>query len=142
MYQKDFILRMIEMFGELLAGIMALINKKEYKKAQEKIGRLFSDILREDAAFFEKLDTTKLTSELIDSHNYTNGHLEILAELLNAEAELNFAQGLNEKALTYSVKSLYIFEYIDAEQKTYSLERINKIETIRKRIDILSKAGN
>jgi hypothetical protein len=142
MYQKDFILRMIEMFGELLAGIMALINKKEYKKAQEKIGRLYSDILREDAAYFDNLDATKLTSELIDSHNYTNGHLEILAELLNAEAELNFAQGLNEKALTYSVKSLYIFEYIDAEQKTYSLERINKIETIRKRIDILSKADN
>ena len=36
MYQKDYILRMIEMLGDLIAGIFGLIRKGEYSKACRK----------------------------------------------------------------------------------------------------------
>ncbi|HKK43497.1 MAG TPA: hypothetical protein VJ963_13865, partial [Bacteroidales bacterium] len=71
-------------------------------------------------------------------HNYTNNHLEILAELFNAEAELSLARGNNKACLEYSGKSLILFEFVDAEQKLYSLDRINKMEHIRKRIEKVS----
>ncbi len=32
MYQKDYILRMIEMLGDLIAGIFGLIRKGEYSR--------------------------------------------------------------------------------------------------------------
>lgn len=138
MYQRDFILRMVEMFGEMLAGIMGFIRKGDYNKASQQIGRAYNDILREDASFFTSIPENELTHKLLESHNYTNGHLEILAELLNAEAELNLARGDKSESLTFFRKSLLLFEFVDDEQKTYSLVRINKIETIRKRIDSLS----
>jgi hypothetical protein len=137
MYQKDYILRMIEMFGELLTGIFGLIKKGEYKRASEQIGRVYYNILKEDASFFRTITEENLTHKLLQEHNYTNGHLEILAELFNAEAELNLAQENKSESIEYSRKSLILFEFVDVEQKTYSLERINKMKSIRKRIEIL-----
>jgi len=137
MYQKDYILRMIEMLGELLTGIFRLIKKGEYRRASEQIGRIYYSILKEDAAFFRTIPEADLTHKLLYEHNYTNSHLEILAELFNAEAELTFAQGKKSESIEYSRKSLMLFEFIDADQKTYSLERINKMESIRKRIENL-----
>jgi len=40
MYQKDYILRMIEMPGDLVAGIPDLIKKGDTGQASEKLTRL------------------------------------------------------------------------------------------------------
>ncbi len=137
MYQKDYILRMIKMLGELIAGILGMIKKGEFRKASEQLGTIYYDMLKEDAAFFRTIPAGELTHKLIAEHNYTNGHLEILAELFNAEAELELAQGNRTGSLDYSGKSLVLFEFIDKEEKTYSVERFNKMERIRMRIETL-----
>jgi hypothetical protein len=140
MYNKDYILRMIEMVGELIAAILGKIRKGDYEKASGLISNLYYDVLREDASYFRNLPEENLTRNLMASHNYTNGHLEILAELFNAEAELSLARGQDTECASYSRKSLLIFEFIDAEQRTYSLERINKMEAIRKRIEMVTRS--
>jgi hypothetical protein len=137
MYQKDYILRMIEMLGDLIAAILGLIKKGDYNQASERLGNLYYDMLKEDASFFRAIPEDELTHKLLQDHNYTNGHLEILAELFNAEAGLELAQGNREGSLEYSRKSLILFEFIDAEQKTYTQERINKMVVIRDRIEAL-----
>jgi hypothetical protein len=130
---------MIEMIGDLIAGIPGLVRKGDFNKASEEIGKIYHDVLREDSSFFMKIPEENLTHKLLGEHNYTNGHLEILAELFNAEAELEFARGNKNKSLTLFSKSLILFEFIDNEQKTYSFERIKKIELIRERIGELKK---
>lgn len=135
MYQKDYILRMIEMLGDLLASIFGLIKKGDYKRASENLGKIYYDMLKEDAAFFRAIPADELTHKLLKEHNYTNGHLEILAELFNAEAELDLARGKRSSCLEYSTKSLILFEFIDREQKTYSSERLEKMAAISKRIE-------
>jgi hypothetical protein len=139
MYQKDYILRMIEMIADLIAGILGRIKKGELKQASDELKRIYSDFLRQDSSFFESIPEEELTDKLLQNHNYTNGHLEILAELFNAEAELRLAQDNKSGSLEFSKKSLKIFEFLDNEQKTYSFERINKMEEIRKRIETLQK---
>ncbi len=140
MYQKDYILRMIEMIGDLIAAIRGLIKKGEYKQASDRLSDIYYNVLREDASFFRTIPESDLTNKLLQDHNYTNGHLEILAELFNAEAELCLARDNKSGSLEYSRKSLILFDFIDSEQKTYSEERINKMETIRKRIELLKKS--
>jgi hypothetical protein len=134
MYQKDFILRIIEQLGRLIAGILGLIKKGEYDYAGEQLENLYYEMLQRDASFFTEIPETELTQRLLHDHNYTNGHLEILAELFNVEAELRLAKGYTQECLEYSGKSLKLFEFIDAEYKTYSPDRLNKIKTIRERI--------
>jgi len=135
MYSRDYILRMIEMIGQLIAAILGKIRKGEYDTASHHLSNLYYDVLKEDAAYFRNLNEKDITSELLKDHEYTNGHLEILGELFNAEAELCLARGDKRGCLDYSRKSLVLLEFVDSEMKTYSLERINKMESIRKRMD-------
>lgn len=100
----------------------------------------YNDYLREDASFFRKIPREDLTCKLLAEHNYTNDHLEILAELFNAEAELQIAMGKSKESLEYSQKALLLFEFIDKELRTYSHERLNKIKIIKNRIsEIISE---
>ena len=137
MYQKDYILRMVEMLGDLIAGILGFIKEGEYKQASEKLTKIYYDMMKEDAGFFRVIPEEDLTFKLLHEHNYTTGHLKILAELFNAEAELALAQGDKSGCLEYSGKSLVLFEFIDAEQRTYSSERLKKMATIKERIKSL-----
>ena len=141
MYQKDYILRMIEMLGDLIAAILGLIKKGDYNQASERLGNIYYDMLKEDASFFRAIPKEELTRKLLKDHNYTNGHFEILAELFNAEAELDLAQGNRAGSLEYFRKSLILFEFIDAEQNTYTQERINKMAAIRGRIEELRNSS-
>jgi hypothetical protein len=140
MYQKDYILRMIEQVGKLIAGILTMIKEGEFSKASEEISDIYSDILQEDAAIFRTLPEDELTNKLLNEHNYSGSHLEILAALFNAEAELELAQGRRTGSLEYFRKSLILYEFIDKEYRTYSAERLNQIESIRKRIAELNKS--
>lgn len=135
MYQKDFVLRMIEMVRDLLLGILGLIKKGDLQKAEDSLDRLYYDFLREDSSFFLSIASEDITGKLLKDHNYNNGHLEILAELFDVEAELELAKGNRKESLEFSQKSLAIFRFLDSEQKTYSFERTGKMDSIRKRID-------
>jgi hypothetical protein len=138
MYQRDYILKMIEMIGDFIAAIMGLIRKGKFEEAEDRLSNLYYNVLKEDAAFFRNLKEEDLTTKLLNDHNYTNNHLEILAELFNTEAELNLARGNYGFCIDFSRKSLILFEFIDTEQRLYSPDRIKKMDNIRKRIDTLN----
>jgi hypothetical protein len=142
MYQKDYILRIIEMIRELIMGILGLIKKGELEKAGDEIDRLYFDFLKEDSAFFMSIPAKDLTKKLLQEHNYTHGHLEILAWLFDADAELEQARGNNKLSLDFSQKSLILFEFIESEQNTYSFEKVEKITALKKRIDLLTADKN
>ena len=136
MYQKDYILRLIEQAAKVLAAILGMIKGGDLHKAAEDLDNFYYDIMKEDAAFFREIPENMLTEKLLHEHNYTNGHLEILAELFSAEAELCLAQNNRAGAVVYSRKALRLFEFIDAEYKTYSQERIDKMEALRERLNV------
>jgi hypothetical protein len=134
MYQKDYLLRMIAMIIKALAELFGLIEKGELKKAAEELESSYTTFLKEDAIFFRNIPAARITDVLLHEHNYTSSHVEILAELFNAEGVLRLAQGDKAGSHEFSEKSLMLFEFIDREYKTYSEERIRKMDEIKKRI--------
>ncbi|HLO57928.1 MAG TPA: hypothetical protein VK179_04250 [Bacteroidales bacterium] len=134
MYQKDYILRMIEMLGELLRAMFGMIKKRQFTQAEESIGEAYLTMLRKDSAFFQEIPADKLTKTLLEDHNYTHQHLEILAELMYAEAELNYARNKISDSLPFYQKSLVLFEFVDDAYRTWSEDRIKKINKIRERL--------
>jgi len=64
MYQKDYILRMIEMLGDLIAGILGLIKKGEFEKAADKLENLYLGMLKEILPF-QGLPIDELTDRLL-----------------------------------------------------------------------------
>lgn len=134
MYQKDYILRMIEMLGDFIAAIFAHIKKKDFEKASELIENSYQTLLRTDASFFYNIPIKELTQTLIAEHNYTNGHLEILSELFLAEAELRFAEQKWRESLSCFEKAKIVIEFLEENSKTLSLHRQSNITLIAKRI--------
>jgi len=134
MYQRDYLLRMIEMLGDLIAGLLGKIRKGEIQQAREEMDRLYTDFLKEDSALFLALPAEKLTDSLLKEHNYTHGHLEILALLFGAEAELAIAERRLKDAIELSEKTIILYNFIATEKKTFSFENEKKVADIRKRI--------
>jgi len=116
-YQKDFVLRMIEMVSDLILGILGLIKKGDLQKAEESLDRLYYDFLKEDSAVFLTMDTENLTEKLLKDHNYNNGHLEILAELFNVEAELELAKGNKKPAWIFRRNLLRSLNFLTMSKK-------------------------
>ncbi len=142
MYQRDFILKMIEMLAELVAGILGLIKKGDFQKASQSIDNAYQDLLKQDAGFFNNIPLSKLTDNLIQEHNFTNGHLEILSKLFYAQAELSFAQNKFSESLEFYKKSLSLSEFVIKESQTFSFEKHSKISSLKNRIAELENGGS
>ncbi len=139
MYQRDFIMRMIEMIAEMIAGILGLIKKGNFQKASQLIEEAYHDYLKQDAAYFNSIPTDQLTDELISKHNYSNGHLEILSNLFYAQAELNYAQNKYSESLQFYQKALLLLEFVLNENQTFSFDKQSKSNLIQNRIAELEK---
>ncbi|MGQ8336581.1 hypothetical protein ACUNWD_08530 [Sunxiuqinia sp. A32] len=141
-YQKDYILRMIEMIGDLIAGILGLIKKGNFQKAGDSIEQAYQDYLKEDAAFFRRISLDDLNQNLIQEHNYTHDHLEILAELFYAEAELLNAQSQTRRSLEFYEKSVKLYQFVIQETETFSIQKNEKVELLQQKIEQLKKRSN
>lgn len=131
---------MIEMLGELIAGILGLIKKGDFQEASQSLENAYQDFLKQDASFFQKIPNEELTTRLLHEHNYTNGHLEILSELFYAQAELLYARGRQNESLDYYERSLTLLDFVVKESRIFSLEKQSRLMALQDRITQL--AGN
>jgi hypothetical protein len=138
MYQKDYILRMIEMMGDLIAAILGLIKKGDHEQAEKMIERGYYELLRRDASYFQLIPKEQLTDKLLSDHDYTNGHLAVLAELFFAEATLNEAQNKLNRSRTNYEKSLVLLEFLEQDDKTWSAKREERKSLLKEKISMLS----
>lgn len=141
MYQKDFLLRMIEMIAELVAGILGLIKKGDYKQASQSLDYAYSNFLKQDASLLQSIPKAELTATLLREHNYNNGHLEILSELFYAQAELFYAQGKQTESLEFYEKSFILLDFITKESETFSLDKQSRLTALQERISELKDSA-
>ena len=139
MFQKDYILRMVEMIGDLIAALLGLIKKGDLDQAEKMLERGYMELLRRDAAFFQIIPKEQLTDTLIREHHYEHGHLTVLAELFFAEATLTETRGKRQYSLVCYEKSLTLLEFLEKEDRTWSEKREERIKLLKTRILELSK---
>ncbi|MBN2273683.1 MAG: hypothetical protein JXR41_08875 [Bacteroidales bacterium] len=134
MYQRDYILRMIEMLAQLIAAILKYIKSGDLSKASQSLQSAYSMVFHDEVPKLRSLPEEGMIDTLLQEYLYTNGHLEMLAELFYADAELLLAEKKIPESLSYYRKSLTLLEYIDKEYKSYSRERQDRIMAVRERL--------
>ena len=134
MYQKDYILRMIEMMAQFIAAILAILRKGNIPESRQMLEAAYHDFLKRDAAFFHGIPEERLTDELMGEHNFTHGHLELLSELFYAEGEVEQAAGNHDLSLTCYQKALKLVQFIADNSDTYSPLREERIALLKGRI--------
>ena len=142
MYQKDYILRMVEMIGDLIAAFLGLLKKGDLDQAEKLIERGYTELLRNDASFFLLIPKEQLTDKLISEHHYEHFHLEILAELFFAEAAMAEAQHKSDHSLTCYEKSQILTEFLELEDKTWSVRREERKAVLREKISELRPSNS
>lgn len=134
MYQRDYILRMIEMMAQFIAAILAILRKGSIPQARQMLETAYYDFLKQDAAFFHGIPEDRLTDELIGQHHFTHGHLELLSELFYAEGEVEQSAGNHDLSLACYRKALKLVQFIVDNSDTFSPIREERILLLRSKI--------
>ncbi|MBU0764584.1 MAG: hypothetical protein KJ607_07100 [Bacteroidetes bacterium] len=125
MYQKDYILRLIEEAAKVLARIAGLMEKGQAGKAQEELDYIWDELL--------KLDRDELLNDLDRGRmNFDTGLAETVADLLKTEGETELTKGNKASAFRLYTAALHLYGQADIITRTWSPERKDKMDEIRK----------
>ena len=141
MYQRDYILRMLEMLADLIAGILGMLKKGRFEEAERAVENAYYEFLKQDAAVFRTIPKKMLTSEVLHHYNYTHGHLEILSELFFAEAEVKFYKQEFSSSLEFYEKSLILLDYVTQGTESFSIQKQERITYLCERINELMQTN-
>ena len=136
MEQKDYILREIEKMAAILGAIRQKLfgGSDNLSLSVEKQFDETKDMLLNDAGFdlekFMSLDKAEGNVYLSGIKGLSVENIELLAECV-----AGLGSGCkSDVSRTYSEKALQLLEYCNEKSKTFSLEREEKIEAIRKMV--------
>lgn len=127
MIQKDYYLRMIEEFGRALANFM------ERRHDNARRDREMADLYRQYVGDYTLVRNLSLEETMVYAHDQWAdderiGRLGMLAELLYAEATYC---AVPISTLLYD-KAYRLYDYVETHGDTYSIDRHNKMEAIRR----------
>lgn len=135
MIQRDFIKRQLEELGRAIRKIIAdLLKLKELGKLDEGIviaQETLKSTFDMDIENILSLPLNNFVETLIKEKKYRSVHLNYLGDVLFAAAELFEQKGEKKKSNELNQRVLIIFNYVNQTEKTFSLERNNKIEKIK-----------
>ena len=127
MIHQDYFIRVIRAFFDALARAM---NIKDEKDRSNAIHDLYEQYLGE----YEFFQNANVEDALVRLSRFPEeeriSRTEMLAELYFVEADVR-VYPINETLLE---RALALFEYVDSHGKTYSAERMQKMENIRQRL--------
>lgn len=127
MIQKDYYLRMIEEFGRALAKFM------ERRHDAARRDREMADLYRQYVGDYTLVRNLSVEETMVYAHDQWAdderiGRLGMLAELLYAEATYC---AVPISTLLYD-KAYRLYDYVETHGDTYSIDRHNKMEAIRR----------
>ena len=125
---------MVEMFGEFLQALIGKIREGKLTEASQALANAYDEYLHKTAGEILQIPAEKLIVTLKDEHEFNEQQIEIVAGLLQAEAELRFKQEHFKDSKDNFQKALLLLNYLDLEEKTFSFDRQNRIKEIEEKI--------
>ena len=130
MLREDYIMRLFQLFSESLAKWLSKRKSENLDLIQSFNSEVVKPYLEQDIQFFE----TKSRDQLVEyfNHIYPDKYerltrLEILSEVLYQRAMLETDSNLQQNIFN---TTLNVLQYINSIDKTYSLERENRISDL------------
>lgn len=132
MQQRDYLMRQFEQLGIVLAALMGFRAKGEYLKGIEIINEAYDEIPGFDPELLHLEDPGEFLTKVLELKQNSYEKLNLIGNFLFEEAEFLILSGDGEKAADRYRKSLCLLEYLDRNEKIFSMERNQKIIRIRK----------
>lgn len=125
MYRKDYILRIIEEIARFIGKITGLLKEGKPEEAEFWLHKGYS-LLKADRERLLQLEPGELVEELEKNLGFDFVRMELIADLIVAEAEIHETKNTGRERNLY-ILALALYEYIDKNHNVYSFERNDKI---------------
>jgi len=137
MVERDFIMRMLQEFFEAIAKVMRRKSQDEEPDVsyiQEQFNDMYNQFFRHPAEHFYETEKEIILNGLINegrSDNDTFAKMQMLSELLYRDGQIK--KDFSERCSLLE-KALFLLEYLDDNSRTFSWDRRQKIEDIKKEL--------
>lgn len=131
MFEKDYILRLLQQFFEDLSLFLSKKKKEEeeHEKQEDYDWASLYDTYVGDYSFYHTAQWEEILASFSKYSPSERLHrMEMLAELYFREAQLERDSAVK---LSLLERSLLLWEYINKYSDTYSMERVRRMEYIR-----------
>jgi phosphoglycolate phosphatase-like HAD superfamily hydrolase len=129
MYERDYILRMIEAFAKMLAAIVGFREKGELDKARALVEETYESMLKVESSEIKEYDHEQWNQFC---SKRSPEELEMLADLFKVEGEILLDAGKPEQATWLLAKALELLKLVEAQSGAFSLTRSDKINELEK----------
>lgn len=137
MVERDYIMRILQEFFDAIAKVMRRDSpgqEPDLSQVQERLKNMYKQFFRKPADFFYESEKEDILANL-KQETRSEDDLFARAQMLS---ELLYQDGLTKKDIPEKYmlleKALYLLEYLDRNSRTFSWDRGQKIEDIRKQM--------
>lgn len=133
--KRDYLMQQIEQMGQVLAQMLAyLLGMKVTGTASlslDEIRQTYHDRLNLPLDLILETPKEKIIQLLTEKVKYMDRHLEKMGDVLSETGDLYSAAGDQESAKDLRGKALVIYTHLQDTEKTFSMERMQKISRLR-----------
>lgn len=137
MIRKDYILRMIEEIGKMIAAILGLLKNGEIKQAQNLYAQGLKRALNLDEDKILEMNVGELRAIFEDQFGESYDGLEIIAGLISKGGDIHLRGNNTDKAERCYIKAIELYNLVELESQTFSLSRQAEMGKVTQLIDQL-----
>ena len=137
MFQRDYILRLVEQLGKTLGAVLTLKKANRFDEAELAIGEAAKNLVGLDIATLLALPVDQIVTLFSPGGSLDAGKCIVVAELLYEHGEIRSLQGEEETAYHARIRALSLLLEVSGHE---SLERIPDAERYLRRIETLTEA--
>ena len=130
MFQRDYILRLIEEFAKFLAVITGLKAGGNLEEALKKIDEAYNEILELNPKLIKSLNNDEVLDYCKKEKRYDNQQMNMVAELLYQEGMIYAEEGDPVSARNVLEKSKVLIGYLMDNDSTFSFDWYEKLHEI------------
>ncbi|MFZ5939759.1 MAG: hypothetical protein ACOYXB_04220 [Bacteroidota bacterium] len=128
MYEKDYIMRLVQEFMRMVARLSGLREKGQFKQLDEEIREAYRSVLKtgpEVLSGFGEEDWARFIRERSPEE------VEMAAILQMIEGEALSDRGEKEAASGYFLRAFSLLEFCDSQLKNFSFDRTERMSTLK-----------
>lgn len=132
MERRDYLMRYFEQLGFVLARLLGLQDERRFSEAFQLIDEALKDMLNAPIDEWLMIPENTFLPEITERLSTEQQH--VLSELLFEHGEFLYLKGEKEMSKKSYNRSLLLFNYLAETEKTFSIERMNKIDQMMKKL--------
>ncbi len=142
--KRDYLMQQIEQLGQVLAQLLAYLlglrGRGSASLSLEEIRQQYDDRLNLPIDLILDTPSEKIIELLTGKVKYMDRHLEKMGDVLNETGDLYSSAGDLKSSEDLWAKALVIYEHLQQTDKSFSMERMQKISLLQERIN--DQTGN